>query len=330
MMCICLLYLTAELNEKTRAMLRLIEQDADSFAQRAEMYYKKRPELISMVENFYRTHRLLAEHYDQLKSEPGTRLLPSLGSSLASAKNQSETFTTFLDRSYDSHSEFCDEQGSPESEVDDPEMEEQTESDDCTKEKEVSVLAVNDEVMRLREEMERLREENRSQKEQLIQKDDVNDEVMSSREEIKALREKNIAQNVLLNEKDAVNEEVMRLREELKRLGEENRLQNDQLKQKDAVTDEVLRLGEEIRRLREENMAQKDKLKQKDEEKIEAINHLSLAIDMLKQENVKMRKFIAKRINKNKNPFELNKVMGLFSLKFLNGSSKNQPSVVAL
>jgi hypothetical protein len=33
-------------------MLKLVEEDADSFAQRAEMYYKKRPELISMLKNF--------------------------------------------------------------------------------------------------------------------------------------------------------------------------------------------------------------------------------------------------------------------------------------
>ena len=42
-----------ELEEKTKAMLKLIEEDADSIAKHAEMYYKKRPELISMVEEFY-------------------------------------------------------------------------------------------------------------------------------------------------------------------------------------------------------------------------------------------------------------------------------------
>ena len=65
----------AELNEKTNTMLKLIEQDADSFAQRADMYYKKRPELVSMVEDFYKTHRLLVERYDQVKPDSGIRLL---------------------------------------------------------------------------------------------------------------------------------------------------------------------------------------------------------------------------------------------------------------
>nr|GME06514.1 protein NETWORKED 3A-like [Ipomoea batatas] len=55
----------AELDRKINAMLRIIEGDADSFAQRAEMFYKKRPELISMVRNYYRAHRLLAEGYSE-------------------------------------------------------------------------------------------------------------------------------------------------------------------------------------------------------------------------------------------------------------------------
>ncbi|KAK9945576.1 hypothetical protein M0R45_011084 [Rubus argutus] len=38
----------AELEKNTEAMLKLIQEDADSFAQRAEMYYKKRPQLIGM------------------------------------------------------------------------------------------------------------------------------------------------------------------------------------------------------------------------------------------------------------------------------------------
>lgn len=50
-------------------MLRLIEEDADSFAQRAEMYYQKRPELVNLVEEFYRAYRSLAERYDHLTGE---------------------------------------------------------------------------------------------------------------------------------------------------------------------------------------------------------------------------------------------------------------------
>ncbi|CAH8320614.1 unnamed protein product [Eruca vesicaria subsp. sativa] len=59
----------AELDSKTNAMLSLIEEgNADSFAQRAETYYKKRPELINFVHDFYRAHRSLAHRFHHLKS----------------------------------------------------------------------------------------------------------------------------------------------------------------------------------------------------------------------------------------------------------------------
>ncbi|CAK9136186.1 unnamed protein product [Ilex paraguariensis] len=52
------------MDAKVKAMIKLIEEDADSFARRAEMYYKKRPELMKLVEEFYRAYRALAERYD--------------------------------------------------------------------------------------------------------------------------------------------------------------------------------------------------------------------------------------------------------------------------
>ena len=52
------------MDAKVKQMIKLIEEDADSFAKRAEMYYKKRPELMKMVEEFYRAYRALAERYD--------------------------------------------------------------------------------------------------------------------------------------------------------------------------------------------------------------------------------------------------------------------------
>ncbi|CAI9761277.1 unnamed protein product [Fraxinus pennsylvanica] len=58
-----------EMDQKVKLMLKLIEEDADSFARRAEMYYQKRPELISLVEEFYRMYRALAERYDLVTGE---------------------------------------------------------------------------------------------------------------------------------------------------------------------------------------------------------------------------------------------------------------------
>ncbi|XVF05764.1 hypothetical protein REPUB_Repub05bG0200500 [Reevesia pubescens] len=58
-----------EMDRSVKQMLKLIEQDADTFAKKAEMYYQKRPELVLHVEEFYRMYRSLAERYDQLTGE---------------------------------------------------------------------------------------------------------------------------------------------------------------------------------------------------------------------------------------------------------------------
>lgn len=50
-------------------MLKLIEEDAESFAKKAEIYFQKRPELVANVEEFYRMYRALAERYDNLTGE---------------------------------------------------------------------------------------------------------------------------------------------------------------------------------------------------------------------------------------------------------------------
>ncbi|KAK4786114.1 hypothetical protein SAY86_002803 [Trapa natans] len=54
----------SDMDVKIKHMIKLIEEDADSFARRAEMYYKKRPELLKLIEEFYRAYRALAERYD--------------------------------------------------------------------------------------------------------------------------------------------------------------------------------------------------------------------------------------------------------------------------
>ncbi|KAK4353056.1 hypothetical protein RND71_028574 [Anisodus tanguticus] len=57
------------MQEKVESVVKLIEEDGDSFAKKAEMYYKKRPELINFVEESYRAYRALAERYDHLSKE---------------------------------------------------------------------------------------------------------------------------------------------------------------------------------------------------------------------------------------------------------------------
>ncbi|KAK9048930.1 hypothetical protein SSX86_032104 [Deinandra increscens subsp. villosa] len=58
-----------DMEYKVENVLNLIQKDGDSFARRAEMYYKHRPEVISFVEETVRAYRSLAERYDKLSTE---------------------------------------------------------------------------------------------------------------------------------------------------------------------------------------------------------------------------------------------------------------------
>ncbi|THU60558.1 hypothetical protein C4D60_Mb07t14040 [Musa balbisiana] len=58
-----------EMEGVVKRMLKLIDTDADSFAKRAELYFKRRPELINFVEDAYRAYRALAERYDHIAGE---------------------------------------------------------------------------------------------------------------------------------------------------------------------------------------------------------------------------------------------------------------------
>ncbi|KAK9930242.1 hypothetical protein M0R45_027285 [Rubus argutus] len=58
-----------DMEEKVHSTLQIIDNDGDSFAQRAEMYYRKRPELVAFVEESFRAYRALAERYDHLSRD---------------------------------------------------------------------------------------------------------------------------------------------------------------------------------------------------------------------------------------------------------------------
>ncbi|KAH1214213.1 hypothetical protein AAZX31_14G168000 [Glycine max] len=58
-----------DMEEKVAETLTILCDEGDSFAKRAEMYYKKRPELVNFVEEAFRAYRALAERYDHLSKE---------------------------------------------------------------------------------------------------------------------------------------------------------------------------------------------------------------------------------------------------------------------
>ncbi|KAH1121773.1 hypothetical protein J1N35_004933 [Gossypium stocksii] len=58
-----------EAEEMVTNMLEIIDNDGDSFAQRLEMYYSKRAELVSTLEEIFRSYRSLAEKLDHLSKD---------------------------------------------------------------------------------------------------------------------------------------------------------------------------------------------------------------------------------------------------------------------
>ncbi|KAI9107458.1 hypothetical protein K1719_021495 [Acacia pycnantha] len=62
-------YSLQEMEEKVVETLKILDDEGDSFAKRAEMYYRKRPEIISFVEESFRAYKSLAEKYDHLSRE---------------------------------------------------------------------------------------------------------------------------------------------------------------------------------------------------------------------------------------------------------------------
>ncbi|XP_027355738.1 protein NETWORKED 2A-like [Abrus precatorius] len=58
-----------DMEENVAETLKIIHDDGESFSQRAEMYFRKRPELVGFVEEAFRAYRALAERYDHLSKE---------------------------------------------------------------------------------------------------------------------------------------------------------------------------------------------------------------------------------------------------------------------
>ncbi|XP_073315825.1 uncharacterized protein [Primulina huaijiensis] len=69
-----------DLDKKIKMILELTEDNGDTFAERANMYYQKRPQLIKLVQELYISYRSLADKYDHhLKSESSVKA-PNPGS----------------------------------------------------------------------------------------------------------------------------------------------------------------------------------------------------------------------------------------------------------
>jgi len=83
-----------EMDKQVKEMLRLIEDEGDSFAKKAEMYYQRRPLLVTHVENFYRMYRALAERYDNVTGELRKNMpssLKSQGSGISESDSEAQS-----------------------------------------------------------------------------------------------------------------------------------------------------------------------------------------------------------------------------------------------
>ncbi|MCL7043865.1 hypothetical protein MKW94_012092 [Papaver nudicaule] len=289
----------SELDDKTTAMLKLIEEDADSFAQRAEMYYKKRPELVNMVEDFYRTHRSLAERFDLLKSEPKSRLITSLSAPVP-FKYQPNKLPPSQEKCYDSYSEDAfDSDMSAESEVDDPEEEEMS-------------------LVRKRvEDLEEVSGESEVDEPEEIEVDQVH---KGEAEQVSS---------VGVNESEEVSEDSEVDETEEIEVNQVHKGEGDQVSSV-AVTEseEVKKLKEEIEKLKEANRVQQEQLREKDEEKREVIRQLSLSMEFLRDDLSRSKSNSKDPATKKKNQFDFNTFKGLFSGKLFNGPSKSRTTTI--
>jgi hypothetical protein len=83
-----------DMDKQVKEMLRLIEDEGDSFAKKAEMYYQRRPLLVTHVENFYRMYRALAERYDNVTGELRKNMpssLKSQGSGISESDSEAQS-----------------------------------------------------------------------------------------------------------------------------------------------------------------------------------------------------------------------------------------------
>ncbi|XP_048135024.1 protein NETWORKED 3C-like [Rhodamnia argentea] len=58
----------ADVDAKTQRMLHLMQGDGETFAERAEMYYTRRPELTETLKDWHKSYSSLARRHDKLRS----------------------------------------------------------------------------------------------------------------------------------------------------------------------------------------------------------------------------------------------------------------------
>ncbi|KAK4274936.1 hypothetical protein QN277_018093 [Acacia crassicarpa] len=220
-----------EMDQNVKRMLKLIEDDGDSFAKKAEMYYQKRPELVSLVEEFYRVYRSLAERYDNVTGELRKNIpseLQSLGSGISDggsepssfwptpkkigrriSTNRAAGFDVFLG-SGGNASDACQKEGEESSTLTDSE-----EESDCSSVNNYSIFSGNGSENGLNKKILDLEIELREVKEKLWMQEEENSEVLSG-----GVRSENI---------EAIHAKVDGYEEELRIVNDKLRLSREEI-----------------------------------------------------------------------------------------------------
>lgn len=297
----------SELEKKTKAMLNVIEGDADSFAQRAEIYYSKRPVLVNMIEDFYRSYRYLAEQHELLRSETSTRHSTSFkcDSSIQSSPHKAWDSTDTSDY--------------PESEV--------SEVDDL----EPEVVQIESTVLAPSEKIDGFRRNLGAKSLALMLQSDLQ---LEHKDEVGLMDENDQLTVKPMDEKVDVSSSPLDF---LYSKNSDNfhhyvRKKDDTgSEMEDCEVDDVSKMMGEVDGLKLENCTLMAELERKDEEKRHAIRQLSMAVDLLKEENVDLKKFI-RDSRRPGSIFEFKRLKDAFSRtgKLFALTSQFQPSLMAL
>ncbi|KAH0462398.1 hypothetical protein IEQ34_009973 [Dendrobium chrysotoxum] len=361
-----------ELENKIKGILNLIEGDADSFAQRAEMYYRKRPELVNMIEDFYRSYRYLAEQYELLRSEVGTRRMTLFKTD---SLNQSISQKTWDSTEVDDYPE------SEVSEVDNPEPEEGDQMESM-------FLPANEEFEGIRRNLEaksieqplifyssvaaeaeihaKINLSAKTYKSKRISYSFGNKQMENNDHDFEHQFEIKLMEVPFRNENDqnmvkSINGGLVVCSRNTRSLsmpptdflystecdknfhyecketisqGELDDYKSDDLETKvlfEKIVDNMAKLTTEVASLTMDKDTLMAELDRKDEEKRHVIRQLSLTVEILKEENTILKKFI-KDSKKSGSIFEFKKLKDAFSgTRSLFGlTSRFQPSLVAL
>lgn len=332
-----------DMDQHVKRMLKLIDEDADSFTKKVEIYYQKRPELISLVEDLYRMYRSLAERYDHvtgelrksipldlqsqcsgitdLGSEPPSTM-PSPGPSRRQSGHRAPGFDFFLGNNGGIGSDVCSKEGDESSP-----LESESESDDY-----YSGIQSNDEELGLRRKMLELEGNSESQSpphrssgvenfEKLARYEHQlrysREKIHQSEEEIRRLnfelrKYKSLGETDYQNPMEAQEVQENTSNSSVLTLWEEHRLTREKLRQSEQ---EVARLRQELssKGFPLQNLQEQLKLAQKevstlqsklDEEKGEAAK-LHEKYRGISEENEKLREEVA-RLSKERSCLEEN------------------------